>query len=142
MVGRELLGDAAAGGGADDVDRPAEGAADRVGVLGRHLGHRHPAREPAAAVDVVDAAAGGERPQGGELGAPRRAVGDARVRREAGEVDQRRAGSDGQEREAPEDAGLLFRHRSTLPAAAPRAAPPGAESHPPGHAPLSVACVD
>ena len=46
MVGRELLGDAAAGRRAHDVDLPAQAVADGVGVLGRDLRHRHAPREP------------------------------------------------------------------------------------------------
>ena len=94
MIGCELLGDAAAGRRAHDVDPAAQGA-DRVGVLGRDVRHRHAARETRAPVDEHESPAIGGLRDPPDRGA-RHPVGPrARVRHQARDDEHRSPLPDG-----------------------------------------------
>jgi hypothetical protein len=52
MIGCQLLRDAAAGGHAEDVDRPIECVPERRSVLGRQRAHGQPDGQAGAPVDI------------------------------------------------------------------------------------------
>ena len=63
MIGAELSRDAAACRRAYQVNRRGEGVAQRLGMLGRQLGHRHTPGQPGAAVEEHQAPRRGQRQQ-------------------------------------------------------------------------------